>query len=124
VKLLRIGIRVSITEKSDFEALCEALTKEKVNFFKYHTAETRPRKIVLSGLPNKDVKELLEALEENDIIPEGIKQLELHSNRYAYDQQSVNLLYFKPGSIKMSDLQNIKHINHIKEITRCMVIAQ
>lgn len=35
VKLLRIGIRVNITEKSEFDALSKVLTEKKFNFFTY-----------------------------------------------------------------------------------------
>jgi hypothetical protein len=112
-KLLSIGIRVHIVEKSEYDLFCQALQKEKVSFFKYHTAEIRPRKIVLTGLHKMDLTELKNELAEQNIHPADIKTLNLNANSYSYDNQCVYLLYFNPGTVKLSEIRKVKHINHI-----------
>lgn len=112
-KLLSIGIRVDVASKDEFDKLCEYLKKENISNFMYHTAETRPRKIILSGLHKMEIEDLRQTLESHGINPTDIKMLKLKQNRYYYDDQSVYLLYFKPGAVKLSDLRNIKHIDHI-----------
>lgn len=113
MKLLTVGIRIHVAEKTEFETLCQYLTSKNINYFKYHTADTRPRKIVLFGLHAMKTEELKATLNDNGIHPEDIRTLKLRENHYSYDQQTVYLLYFKPGTVKMSDLRNIKAINQI-----------
>lgn len=113
VKLLTVGIRIHVAEKTEFETLCQYLTSKNINYFKYHTADTRPRKIVLFGLHAMKTQELKATLNDNGIHPEDIRTLKLRENHYSYDQQTVYLLYFKPGTVKMSDLRNIRAINQI-----------
>lgn len=113
VELLSIGIRVQISQKDEHDSLCEMLTKEKVGYFKYHTAETRPRKIVLLGLHKMDIEELKAILAAKNVHPTEIRTLRLRENHYNYDNQTIFLLYFKAGTAKLADLRNINEINHI-----------
>lgn len=113
VKLLSIGIRVQVSEKEEHDNLCASLTKEKIGYFKYHTTETRPRKIVLLGLHKMETEELKEILAEKGVHPTEIKTLRVRENQYKYADQTVFLLYFKAGTVKIADLRNIKDINHI-----------
>lgn len=113
VKLLGIGIRVQIQQRTEFDEFCKTLVDKSISHYKYHTSETRPRKIVLSGLHEMDIADLKAILAENKVHPEDIKSFRLHKNHYQYDNQSVYLLYFKPGTVKLPELRNIKHINNI-----------
>ncbi|ROV58599.1 hypothetical protein EGO58_11950, partial [Limosilactobacillus reuteri] len=96
-------------EKSENDSFCQLLQKENISFFKYHTLKTRPRKIVLTGLYRMDLTELKNELAEQNIHPTDIKTLNF-KNSYNYDNQAVYLLYFKPGTVKLSDLRQVKHI--------------
>ena len=49
VKLMRIGIRVDIGDKIERDQLIKHLDENKINYFGYHSDETRPRKIILNG---------------------------------------------------------------------------
>lgn len=104
---------MQIVEKNEFDALCQYLVEKKLNYFTYHTADTRPRKIILYGLYDMDLKELEEKLNSLNIFPTEIKTLKLRQSKYAYDKQSVYLLYFGPGKIKLSTLRETKYINNV-----------
>lgn len=112
-KLLSIGVRVDVTDKTEFDLLCEYLIENKIPHFMYQTADTRPRKIVLYGLHRMETEKLQEILSYHDLYPSNITTLRLQQNRYAYDNQSVYLLYFKSGTVKLSELRKIKHIENI-----------
>lgn len=113
LRLMRIGIRVTVADKNEYDQLIVKLKEKQHNFFSYHSPETRPRKIVLFGLHDMVEDDLKKKLESLDVIPKDIKKLRLHGNRYGYDKQGVYLLYFEPGKVKLSDLRKIKHIDNV-----------
>lgn len=113
IKLLSIGIKVLVADKSDFDLLLKELQKLDLHYFMYHTQETKPRKIVLFGLHEMKIEDLRTILAEHDIFPDDIKTLRLRENRLNYDKQAVYLLYFKAGSIKLADLRSKKYIGSI-----------
>lgn len=113
IKLLGIGIKVQVSDKAEFDSLLKSLNEKKIKNFLYHTADTRPRKIVLSGLHEMDLDELKEELKELNVFPTDIRTLRLRQNRLNYDNQCVYLLYFAPGSVKLSELNKVKHIFNI-----------
>lgn len=113
IKLLTIGVRVDIIEKKEFDDLCKYLSDEKIPHYMYHTSDSRPRKIVLYGLHRMEIDDLKSMLASNNITPSDITMLRLKQNRYIYDDQAVYLLYFKPGTVKLSDLRQIRHIDNI-----------
>lgn len=112
-KLLSIGIRVDVVQKEEFDEFCKFLLETKLPHFMYQTSETRPRKIVLYGLYKMEIDTLKKLLADVGVTPLNITTLRLRQNRYAADEQSVYLLYFKAGSVKLADLRKIKHINNI-----------
>lgn len=110
-KLLSIGIRVDVQQKDEFDNFCAFLDEKKIPHFMYQTAETRPRKIVLYGLYQMPIETVKELLADVGVTPFNITTLRLRENRY--HQQSVYLLYFKSGSVKLSELRKIKQIDNI-----------
>lgn len=83
-----------------------------MNFYSYHTSQTRPRKIVLFGLPKMGADELKLQLAEINITPRDVKPLKLNSAR-THGDNAAFLLYFEPNTIKLSDLRKVRHINNI-----------
>lgn len=49
------------------------IDEKQFNYFKYHTPETKPRKIVLLGLPQMNISDIQEYLNNNDVFPKDIK---------------------------------------------------
>lgn len=111
LKLMKVGIRVNILEHNDFQAAHEGLVQKQMNFYTYHTAETRPLKVVLYGLTDTAIDEVKNSLAAINVSPDEIKKLRL--SKPLYDKQAVYLLYFKPGTAKISELRKIKHINQL-----------
>ena len=55
LRLMKIGIRVNIPVYEDFRRVYEKLKADNVSFYTYQTADTRPLKICVYGLPNMPI---------------------------------------------------------------------
>lgn len=113
MELKGIGIRVQIVQKDEFDNFCKLLSEKEIDFFNYHTSDTKPRKIVLTKLHKMDVLEVRKLLATVNIDPTDIKLLNLRGNRYAYDTQAVYLLYFEPGKAKLSEIRKIRTLGNL-----------
>lgn len=111
LKMMQIGIKLEITDKNEFITMTNRLQKDGIEFYTYHTAATKPKKIILHGLCEIEDKELLEILAEQGITPKDVRKLTIREKRY--DNQAVYILYFEPRSIKLGDLQKIRYLNNL-----------
>lgn len=111
IKMMKVGIRVNIPEATEHKLALENLKSKGFQYYTYHTAATRPVKVVLYGLHDMKCEDLQKVLKELSIEPAEIKKLNLRKPNY--DKQAVYLLYFKPGTTTMAKLREIKSINHI-----------
>ena len=111
LRLMKVGIRVNIPVYEDFRRVYEKLKADNVSFYTYQTADTRPLKICVYGLPNMPIDDAKELLADINIAPEEIKKLTI--KKPLYDNQVVYLLKFKLGSVKIADLRKVKHISQM-----------
>lgn len=112
IKIMNIGIRINTVTREDFDLVCNTLQDKQINFYKYHTPETKPRKIVLFGLPKMKTDDLSKALSDVNVHPKEIKMMRLNDQRSKSDN-AVYLLYFEAGTTKLQDLKKIKHISNV-----------
>ena len=112
LKIMSIGIRIFIPSHDEYEKAMVALRANHFKFYKYHTTDTRPIKIVLYGLPDMDVDSLRKTLQESNILPIEIKKLNLRQKQF--NDQAIYLLHFKPASVKLADLRNIIQIGFLR----------
>lgn len=116
IRVMSIGVRISITEKDEFAAFCQHLQEKSYNYFMYHTNDTQPRKILLFGLHKMEVDKIQKILAEHNVQPTEItgRYLSGGQNQYVYT------LYFAPTSPNASnkdmcaELKKISHIDNIK----------
>lgn len=111
LRMMKVGIRVNIPDVLDHSAALTTLKEKGIQFYMYHTAATRPVKVVLYGLHDMKCDDLKNLLMEVNIEPDEVKKLNLRKPNYK--DQAVYLLYFKPGATKMKTLRDVKHIDHI-----------
>lgn len=111
LRMMKVGIRVNIPDTSEHSTALNTLKTNGVQYYMYHTAATRPVKVVLYGLHDMRCEDLKTLLKVKDIEPEEVKKLNLRKPNYK--DQAVYLLYFKPGSTRMDKLREVKDINHI-----------
>lgn len=104
LKMIKGGIRVQVKEKAKFTAVVAALKSKNVKFFTHGTSDEIPIRIVLSGLPLFDVKEVQEELNLENVCPAEVKLLHYSEA----EDSALYLLKFPKGAVKLKDLQKIK----------------
>lgn len=106
--LQRIGTRINVTNKNEYDLLRDALVVKGFEFFSYHTKDTKQKKIALKGLYLMNDDEIKSLLHAKNVVPDDVKALKLrHGN-------VLNILYFKHGAIKLGDLRKIESINQVR----------
>lgn len=108
IKLASIGVKIIATSEQESQSLRELLIKNNCEFFTYLDKHSRPLKIVLSGLHQMPAIELYEELRNLQIHCEDVKLMKLKFKRY--EEQSNYLLYFRKGTVKLSELRKTRTI--------------
>ena len=111
IRSLSVGIRIDMSDLIEHTALKSALQTAGLNFYAYHSSNTRQLKFCLLGLSTMDVDELKRVLSLCGITPADVKPLNIKKQRYS--DQAVYLLYFAPGTMKLSELRKVRAIDHI-----------
>lgn len=109
IKILSIGLKLECSTMPDFVKIKSKLLEEGLEFFFYHTPSTKPRKFVLKGLPLLSIQEVTKLLSEQNLCPDQIRQLQLKNTERCH-----YILYFKPNTIKMSDLKQIRCLGYLR----------
>lgn len=111
LKMTSTGIRINTLNSEAYNAATQALKDNNVGYFQYHTAETRPRKIVLFGLPTMETTEVTKLLNDAKVYPIDVKMMMTRKSRASGD--AVFILYFAPGTTNLNKLREIKHLDQI-----------
>ncbi|XP_049291290.1 uncharacterized protein LOC125768110 [Anopheles funestus] len=113
----RKGIVVNTTTSSDFKLVVDVLKRNNRSFFTHQLAEGKTTKVVIFGLPEQDTESIKAALAEVNITPIVIKKLEIKKKRY--DDQCMYLLHFPRGSITLSELKQVRAVDHHRVYFEC-----
>lgn len=111
IRAMSSGTRIDVPIENDHKKVKEFLTQNNIAHFAYHSPNSKPLKFVLHGLCEQRIDDLKNTLNGLGINPADVKALNIKKRRY--DQQAVYLLYFAPGSITLSRLREIKHIENV-----------
>lgn len=104
------GIVVSTTNTTDFRKVVDVLKRTSTQFYTHLLDEQKTTKIVLFGLPDYPIEDIQSSLEDLKVKPQAIKKL--HIKKKKFDDQMLYLLHFPKGSITLSELKNIRAVNH------------
>lgn len=105
-----IGVSVNVSSKEDYDVLLKSLDKGQVGFYSHPGKEDRMSKFVCSGLSKMDIATLKMELSELNVHPTQVYAISPRNVRYTDD--TMYLMHFKVGTIKLSDLQKIRALNH------------
>lgn len=109
IKILSIGLKLEVTSLDDFDKIKSALSNEGLEYFFYHTSATKPKRIVLKGLPSLPITDVENLLNDCNVKPDSIKPLPTRvTERCNY------VLYYKPASVKLHELKQIKCLGFLK----------
>lgn len=111
MRLMKVGIRVNIPDFEENQTARTGLLASKFEFYTYHTADTRPMKVVLYGMCDVLIEDVKKQLADKNVLPTEVKKLVIKNP--LYPAQAVYLLYFKPGTTSLSELRKIKDFDHL-----------
>lgn len=116
IKINSVGIRINTVDEKDYKIVQEQLKTMKndgkiTGYFNYHTADSKPYKIILRHFYKVETNDLKKKLNELNIFPTNISTLR---RRVENNSSIVYLLYFASGSVKLSDLKQIKEIENVE----------
>lgn len=104
------GTLVRTTTNNDFRAVVNRLKTTNTDFHTYQLDEDKTTKVVLLGLTDKPIEEVIRILNDENITPVSVKKLGIKQKRY--DDQAVYLLHFKKGTVEMKLLRSITALDH------------
>lgn len=111
VKIMSNGIKLSVENSDNYADIKNMLISKNKNFYSYQTRSEKPLKVALTGLPLMKTEDILAELKLKNINPIDIKTMNLRKTRF--EHQTNYILYFKKGDVKITDLRQVKDINHI-----------
>lgn len=129
-RLCSEGVKLMLESKESFDNAKDFLTKRKWEFFTHDMPGTKPLKVLLRGLDDMAVDELVEELEFHDLKPVKVDKIARHDRTRKYRDQ-LYLVHLEHGSTTLKDLRAIKIINSTvvewqkykpvhREVTQCM----
>ena len=110
IKNLRHAIHLYCNSSEDFKTVKTKLTEEKFNNYSHDLNEVKFFRVALKGLHSMDVTELEAELRTINLEPMNIRIIIPKNPRYTHDV--VYIVSFKPGTIKLRDLQQKRTLCH------------
>ena len=130
-KLCRIGIKVVLCTKEDYQKTKTYLERSKTEFFTYDMPSEKAFKAVIRGLPAKNIDDIKADLQQRyKLNPLAVFPMTRHDSRREY-RDCLYLVHFKKGSVSFSALKTAKVICDIivswenyrggkRDVTQCM----
>lgn len=116
IKLISVGIKLTLKDLSEYSTITAVLKKLESEFFSYSNSDTNPLKIVLTGLPkfeSDDIKdELVSAGVDKDFILEVVP-LKPNGKSYNIHENTNYLIKFDKSKVKLHDIKKIKYLFNV-----------
>ncbi|KAG5666232.1 hypothetical protein PVAND_017808 [Polypedilum vanderplanki] len=111
LKLTTEGIKLFAKTISVYKNIRELLKKANVQYYTHQLREEQMTKMVLHGLPDSYVITIVQALNEVNLYPVMVKNMQIKNSRY--DGHAVFLVYFmKKDNVRLSDLIENHRVVH------------
>lgn len=115
LKMMSIGIKISISNIDVYNNLLRDLKSNEIQFYTFNQQQNKPLKVVLSGLPETNTTEIKNAIIAKGILAADI--IEIISLKSKDDNRtffSVSyLVKFNALKVNFGILRNIKFINNV-----------
>lgn len=109
MKVTKKSVRVTLTEKSEFDKTLKVLKSNDIKYFTYELSNCAPVKIVLQGFPLVEIPSLTRKLARAGVRPNEIKMLSKATT--VTGNHALYVLIFDRGSIKLQDLRKVKFVD-------------
>lgn len=106
LKLNSVGRKIFPATIADKDKIIKKLKEKKIDFFSHPETNAKAFKVILSGLPEIDTKDIKESLAEHQITPSKIVMFNTQSKNKLY------LLHFDAEKVNKKKLDTIKYVYH------------
>lgn len=130
-KLTRIGIKIIVSTKSEYENVKTYLNNAKAEYFTHDIASEKPFKAVVRGLPNMATRDLIAELKDRyKLQPIAVFPISRRKLSNPFKDQ-IYLIHFAKGTVTMNALKAIRYISNIvvnwepyrgsnRDVTQCL----
>lgn len=114
-KFTRFGTKVSCSTEADYNKVMSLLSKTDAEFYTHDRVDSRPIKVVLSGLPNVCPDSLKEQLKiETGLEPVAVYKMTRRAESAGKHKDTLFLIHFPKGSTTLKQLQQIRTVDSIE----------
>lgn len=110
LKYISMGLKVFCSTLDDYEMLCSSMKSNNVQFFTHDVSSRKTQKFVLSGLPNFEISEVKEALQQEKLEIIDVKKMKTKSDNVNH---ALFLVYFNNNSTNLQNLRKVKFILNV-----------
>ena len=113
-KLSRIGTKVMVYTKPEYDRVCQLLKNSKVEFFTHDIPGERPFKAVIRGLANINPTEIEEELRSRyKLAPTAVHRITRRDESVKTFKDCLFLVHFRKGTVTLNALQAVRTIRSI-----------
>lgn len=110
-KIMSIGTKVFLEKAEDHAKLYSSLKQSSIEHYTFSDRNSKPLKVVLSGLPCIPTDDVTEELKQLNITPINVYQM---TTRTPNPHRALFLLHLKHDEVSMNDLNKINTICHTR----------
>ncbi|VDO18146.1 unnamed protein product, partial [Brugia timori] len=135
-KLARIGTKIKVHTRVDYNVISKLLKDSKVEFFTHDVAGEKPFKAVIRGLPNLDPKKIADEIKDRfKISPTAVYRMVRKDEQAKRYPDVLFLVHFQKGTVTLNALQAIRSLFSIivrwesyrgghRDVTQCQRCLQ
>ncbi|XP_065085159.1 uncharacterized protein LOC135707283 [Ochlerotatus camptorhynchus] len=113
-KLSRIGTKVMLRTKAEYEATVKYLKDSRAEYFTHDIPGEKPFKVVIRGLPNFNPKSIEEELKDRyKLAPIAVFRMTRRDENVKTYPDCLFLVHFQKGTVTPNALKAIRSINFI-----------
>lgn len=129
-RLCTEGVKLMTEEKAHYNKVLNYLKEKQFQYYTHDDPGTKPLKVILRGLDDMEIKELLQELKDCGLKPENAYKIARHDKSRKYRDQ-LFLVHLERGSTTLMDLKDVRVINSTivewqrykpvqRDVTQCM----
>lgn len=130
-KLCRVGVKVVLASKEDYQKAKSYLTRSKTEFYSFDMPSEKPFKAVIRGLEAMDTDDIKMELEHHyKLKPLAVFPMSRHDKKTTY-RDCLYLVHFVKGSATLGALKAVRFLNDTivewegyrganRDVTQCM----
>lgn len=114
VKFQSVGIKVFLNDLDDYNKLTNVLKSNNIAFFTFDRTDTKPLKMICSGLPKFELDYIKEEITiQNEEIGKSIIDIKSYMLRHKKFDNELNYVFYLKKGINVNELRKIRAIGNV-----------